>query len=160
MTYKIHSTVRIPHPGPGTFLPESYADLVGQCITGIPGLATDHDHTCTGVHIDPDGRAATLSLVTLTPRHLDLTRALSVGYGKPVAHIRAFTAEGELVAEGRYDAPLTMGDEVYVNGEPHTVGETSWPGRDPQTGAVPRGDLDWQHATVHPVATPGPAPLA
>lgn len=161
MTYKILATVTIPHPGPGRFLPESYQDLIGKCVTGIPGLAPDHDHMCTAVYVEPDGSAATLTITTLAPAHVDLTRHLSAGYGKPIAHVRAFTAEGEQVVEGRYDAPLQPGQYVWINGEPHVVGEISWPCRDPETGGCPNGvSIDWQHATVHPVVTPGPTAAA
>lgn len=123
-------------------------------LVHVPGLDPGFEHTLRAVDIAADRKTVTLSIETARPALLDLARHLST-IGSPKAMVRAVNPAGETLAEGAYDAPLQLGQQVWINGVTHTVTGEDYPNRHPVHGTVADGP-DWQVATVEPVPLPEP----
>lgn len=135
---------------------EGWTQLIG-CAVHVPGLDAEHPHVLRTVDISGDRKTVTFTVDTERPAHTELIRHLSV-IDTPKAHVRGVHHEsGEILIEGRYDAPLQVGQRVYVAGDPHVVvGEPEYPNRDEQgiAGALP----DVQVVQLMPVEEPAISP--
>lgn len=144
--------IGVPVCGHVGFNDEAWAYLPGQSVT-VPGLDPAYIHTVRAVEISSDRKTVTLTVETERPALLELARHLStLTDHRAKATIRAVHHEtGETLAEGRFDAFLTAGQTVHINGEPHTVTAVDHPNRN-EYGVCP-GDLpDVQVA--HLMSTP------
>ncbi|MFC0438775.1 hypothetical protein [Kutzneria buriramensis] len=140
-------TITPPH---GLFLPTSFSEHIGRQVR-VQGLDHRYEHTLTGVQVADDGARATLTIQTRPPHRIEVQHYLAVLNDAPHANIRVVHADtGEQLAEARLHAPLAVGAEVLVAGDPHTVVEAGWPSRDPDTGAS-TADVDQQLVLVRPV---------
>lgn len=135
-------------PDSGLFLPTSFSELVQRKVV-LPGLDPQWTHTLVGVEVSGDRCSADLVLHSSPPDVPGMVDGLRVEHGTPPAAIRVYSAEGELLTEGRYPAPLDVGQEIAVGNVHYLVSSVAWPGRNPETGACV-GGVDWQHVTVSP----------
>jgi hypothetical protein len=119
----------------------------------VPGLDPAYVHTLREVTVSADRTRTTITVDTERPPALDLIQHLSVLVDhRAKAAVRAVHAgTGAVLLEGRFDAFLSAGQEVWIGGAPYTVTAVEHPNRHPVYGTVPEG-LDWQHATVTPLA--------
>lgn len=142
------------------YQPTSFQELLQQEVD-VPGLDSAYRHVLTAAEVAEDRRSAKLTVVTTTPHTVDLARHISVLLDTPKAAVEAYDLDGNHLATGAFDAPLTVGQQVLVQGAPWSVQSVSWPNRDPETGAVPDlsrlGEpplLDVQHAVLAPSEPP------
>lgn len=128
-----------------------WGPLPGQQVH-VPGLDPSFVHTVRDITVSEDRASTMLTVDTVRPPTLDLIQHLSVlGDGRAKAAVRAVHAEtGAVLAEGRYDAPLQQGQDVWIGGAPYTVSSVEFPHRHPEYGTAPRDQVDWQVATVAP----------
>lgn len=112
------------------FTPEAWDYMVGQSVHA-PGLDDAYAHVLQRVEIAVDRKTVTLTVETHRPPLLELARHLSTLTDHRIkAAVQAVHHEtGEVLAEGRYDAWLQPGQQVYINGELHVVQDIEHPNR-------------------------------
>lgn len=126
--------------------------LPGQQVR-VPGLDPSYVHTLREITFSEDRSVTTITVDTERPPTTDLIQHLSVlADVNTKAAIRVVLADtGESLLEGRYDAPLRKGQEIWVGGQGvFLVTAVGYPNRHPEYGTVPRDQVDWQVATVMP----------
>lgn len=119
---------------------EAWDYLLGVPVNG-PGLDPAYVHTVRNVEISSDRKTIALTVETDRPGLLELARHLSTLTDHRIkAPVKAVHHEtGVVLAEGRYDAWLQPGQQVYINGEPHVVQDIEHPNRNEygSSGAKP-----------------------
>ncbi|MEK6443654.1 hypothetical protein [Pseudonocardia sp. T1-2H] len=146
MTFQLRLLVRCDTPG--GFAPGSFEALL-QTVVHIPGLDPTWTHTLIDAVVAEDGGSAEFTVHSAPNVALSLDASLRVVTSTPAAWVRAVDEAGTVLAESSYAAPLRETQEVEIAGQHYTVTATSYPGRNPETGAC-AGDIDWQVAVVAP----------
>ena len=162
-----------PQPnGGGGFVPGSFDHMLHLRVD-LPGLDRAWEHTLIDATVAEDRGSAELTVHSVPRAALTLDRSLRIVTWTPPAHVRAHDTDGNVLAEGRFDAPLQPGQAVEVNGCPEcgraggayrvapAEDHELWPHRDRATG-VCRGAIDWQHVRLvaEPQAPHHPTPAA
>lgn len=131
------------------FNAESWDHVIGQSVNA-PGLDPAFVHTVRTVGISSDRKTVTITVETERPPLLELARHLSTYIDdRAKAVIQAVHHEtGDVLAAGRYDAFLTEGQQVYVQGVPHVVQTVDHPNRNEY--GVCEGVPDLQVAKLMP----------
>jgi hypothetical protein len=138
------------------FTETAWVYLPGQAVH-VPGLDPAFTHVVHDAAVSPDRKTVTLVVSTERPQFADLARHLSMLHS-PKAAIRAVHADtGDVLAEGRYDAPLADGDLVYINGTRHSVVSTEWPDRS-ESGTSTTG-FDTQVVRLSPIPEESVTPV-
>jgi hypothetical protein len=145
---------------PGGFHPDTFDHLLHAHIL-LPGLDPAFDHTLLDVAVDDRGDSAELLIGSEHRTAVQLQDGLRVVSMTPTARVRVFADDGRTVlAETRLPAPLQAGQEVALGDDHYHVDHVEWPHR-LRSGALRRGDVDWQHVIVkaapRPAAVPVPA---
>lgn len=150
----------VPPQVGGGFQPGSFDHLMHLEIHQ-PGLDPTWEHTLVDATVAADGGSAQLTVHSQPRVGVSLDRTLRVVTWQPAAHVRAHDPTGQQVAYTKLDAPLRPGQVVELGGRPYRVAPAEhhelWPHRDPETGMC-RGDIDYQHVTLHPEPPPDHTP--
>jgi hypothetical protein len=136
------------------FAPTSFQEMLQRSVK-LPGLDPAWQHTLVHVDVAPDGLSAEVTVVSAPDVVPQMVEGLRVDYGSPTAHVRVFDMAGTQLSEGRFPAPMQVGQKIAVGDTEYLVTGQDWPGRDPNSG-VCAGDVDWQHVVVGAPIVPPP----
>jgi hypothetical protein len=134
---------------PGGFNPDTFDHLLQHQVE-LAGLDNRYIHTLIDAQVIEDGNAAELTIHSEPHHPQSLTHAFRILHGTPPAAVRAISTDGDVLAEVQLPAPLQAGQRVQIHEQEYVVHRVEWPHRHPETG-ICAGELDVQHAIVHPV---------